>query len=204
MFLSLLQTTSSQVIYSSALTSWCRQWWRRKLKSHLIWHTRKGFSKSWGTGRGLPCHVRKLGNLPLPSNFPLFCNTHQKSPFSFMSPCLYPDRGPHIEKKISLMTLLNKLGSVCIKFVLVFGNFITVFIQITSLSVPILPKMSPLICFVPTRTGCGKSPLPLIPLGKSCQKQCVWCHKQDPRVMSQYIAPRFLLSTGTDNCQQDY
>ena len=109
-----------------------------------------------------------------------------------------------LKKKISLMTLLNKLGSVCIKFVLVFGNFITVFIQITSLSVPILPKMSPLICFVPTRTGCGESPLPLIPLGKSCQKQCVWCHKQDPRVMSQYIAPRFLLSTGTDNCQQDY
>lgn len=164
----------------------------------------KGFLKVVGDRKGPPLSCQKIGKSPPSVKFPLFCNTHQKSPFSFMSPCLYPDRGPHIEKKISLMTLLNKLGSVCIKFVLVFGNFITVFIQITSLSVPILPKMSPLICFVPTHTGCGESPLPLIPLGKSCQKQCVWCHKQDPRVMSQYIAPRFLLSTGTDNCQQDY
>lgn len=148
----------------------------------------KGFLKVVGDRKRPPWSCQKIGKSPLPSNFRLFCKTHQKSPFSFMSPCLYPDRGPHIEKKTSLMTLLNKLGSVCIKFVLVFGNFITVFIQITSPSVPLLPKMSPLICFVPTRTCCGVSPLPSIPLGKTCQKQCVWCQQQDPRVMSQYIA----------------
>ena len=129
MFLSLLQTTSSQVIYSSALTSWCKQRWRRKLKSHLTLYTRKRFSNSCGTGRGLLFHVRNLENAPFRQISLSFVTSTKNPPFASCPFYLYHDRGPHIEKKIFLMTLLNKLRSVCIKFVLMFGNFITAFIQ---------------------------------------------------------------------------